>query len=120
MVFLYRHGQIFILLVLRGRKELFIIFSLDDYYLLRSIPKDLIPITQYLWCDTMYDLYKRETIMEPDEMIGDVLDLMDLVISTEALHNQEKGFLAYVLCSKIAKELIEIHQFKCQSGNSIF
>ncbi len=60
----------------------------------------------------MHGLYKSKIIMEPDEMIGNVLDLMDLVIAGDATHNQEKGFLAYILCSKIAKELIDIHQFK--------
>ncbi len=30
----------------------------------------------------------------------------------ESLQNQEKGFLAYILCSKIAQELIETHHFK--------
>ncbi len=60
----------------------------------------------------MNEIYEGNIIMEPDEMIGDVLDLMDLVISGEVLNKQEKGFLAYILCSKIAKELIEIHHFK--------
>ncbi len=60
----------------------------------------------------MHRLYENKIIMEPDQMIGDVLDLMDLVISGKALHNQETGFRAYILCSKIAKELIEIHHFK--------
>jgi hypothetical protein len=60
----------------------------------------------------MNKLYECEILIEPDEMIGDVLDLMDLVITGEVIHNQEKGFLAYILCSKIAKELIDIHHFK--------
>ncbi len=56
--------------------------------------------------------YEGETTIGLDKMIGDVLDLMDLIITGEAIHNPEQGFLAYILCSKIAKELIETHNFK--------
>ncbi len=40
----------------------------------------------------MTEIYEGRIIMEPDEMIGNVLDLMDIVITGEAIHNLEKGF----------------------------
>ncbi len=60
----------------------------------------------------MNEPYKGKIIMEADQLIGNVLDLVDLIITNEAIQKQEKGFLAYILCSKIAKELIHIHHFK--------
>ncbi len=60
----------------------------------------------------MNQQYKNKIILDADQMIENVLDLIDLVISGEALKNQEKGFHAFILCSKIAKELNETHHFE--------